>query len=182
MRLFLIRHAPGRDEGRLAGWRDIDADCTDTAAFGWMRARLPQDIAAIRSPARRCMQTAAGLGLDAAAPVEGLWEQHYGEWENLPFAKLPDLGNLSSAVLAGHRPEGGENFFDMAARVIPVLRGLDQDTAIVAHAGTVRAGLSLITGPAALAFEVAPLSLTVIRRAGRDWAVEVVNLTMPRSG
>ena len=180
MRLYLIRHAPGLDEGRLAGRRDIPADCSDRAGFDWLTAALPTGAAAIRSPALRCEQTAAALGL-AADPVEALWEQNHGICEGMRLDKLPDLGPLSTAALAGHRNEGGENFFDMAARVIPVLRGLTAETVIVGHAGTVRAALSIITGPAALSFEVSPLSLTVLRRAGRDWAVEAVNLTRVRT-
>lgn len=176
MRVWLIRHAPGMDGGALAGRRDIDADCSDSAALSRLAARLPNGATALRSPARRCVQTAEALGLDATED-ERLWEQSFGQWEGLPYDKLPDLGRLSPMALAGHRPEGGENFMDMAARVIPVLRGLDRDTVIVAHAGTVRAALSLVVGPAALAFSVAPLSLTVMRPAGRDWAVEGVNLT-----
>lgn len=176
MRVWLIRHAPGMDGGALAGRRDIDADCSDSAALSRLAARLPNGAGALRSPARRCAQTAAALGLDATEDAR-LWEQSFGQWEGLPHGKLPDLGRLSPMALAGHRPEGGESFMDMAGRVIPVLRGLDRDTVIVAHAGTVRAALSLVVGPAALAFSVAPLSLTVMQPAGRDWAVEGVNLT-----
>jgi alpha-ribazole phosphatase len=49
---------------------------------------------------------------------------------------------------------------------------------IVAHAGTVRAGLALALGsvPAALAFEVAPLSLTRLCRHDGAFSVACVNL------
>ena len=67
----------------------------------------------------------------------------------------------------------------MAARVLPKLKALDEDTLIVGHAGTVRAGLSLVVGHAALSFHVAPLSLTILRRSGGDWSVEAVNITPP---
>ncbi|MFN4102671.1 MAG: histidine phosphatase family protein, partial [Pararhodobacter sp.] len=82
-------------------------------------------------------------------------------------------------ALARHRPEGGESFLDMAARVQPLLDGLREDTLIVGHAGTVRAALALVVGAQALSFSVAPLSLTILRRAGDDWAVEAVNITGP---
>ena len=41
-----------------------------------------------------------------------------------------------------------------------------------------RAALSMVVGPAALSFAVAPLSLTALQRvgAGADWAVQTVNL------
>ena len=38
--LLLIRHAPPLNGGRLAGRRDIDADCSDSAAFAAMAARI----------------------------------------------------------------------------------------------------------------------------------------------
>lgn len=175
MRLLLIRHAPPLHDGCLAGRRDIDADCTDHGAFARLGTYLPQGATHWSSAARRCRQTAAGLGLKPQ-PFDDLWEQDYGRWEGLPFAELPDLGPLSAAELAAHRPDGGESFDDMSRRVQGRLARAPQgDTIVVAHAGTVRAALSMVVGPAALSFSIAPLSLTVMRRAGDDWAVEEVN-------
>lgn len=176
-RLFLIRHAPPLNEGRLAGRRDVPADCGDQAGFATMRAHLPENAARWCSPALRCRMTADALGLDAPDLHDSLWEQDYGAWEGLPFDQLPDLGPLAPADLARHRPEGGESFADMAARAVPRLAMASGDTVVVAHAGTVRAGLSMVVGPAALSFAIAPLSLTILRKAGSDWAVEAVNLT-----
>ncbi|TGN35032.1 histidine phosphatase family protein, partial [Paracoccus liaowanqingii] len=130
----------------------------------------------VASPARRCRQTAAALGLTPDRFEPALWEQDLGAWEGLPPEALPDLGPLPPDALARHRPEGGESFDDMAGRVIPVLQALERDTVLIAHAGTVRAALSMVVGPAALSFAVAPLSLTVLRRAGDAWAVDCVNL------
>lgn len=186
VRLAILRHAPALTDGRLAGRSDVDADCSGDAAFRQMRQRiealLGADLRALSSPARRCLQTAAALGLGTPPTRPELWEQDYGAWEGLAYDRLPDLGPLAARDLARHRPEGGESFEDMAARVHPLLRALTRDTLIVAHAGTVRAGLSLVVGPAALSFTVAPLSLTVLSRSGRDghdaeWAIEAVNLT-----
>lgn len=173
--ITLIRHAPPLTEGRLAGRRDVAADCGDRAAFARLRLRLPQDTQTLCSPARRCLQTAATLGL-AAVPDDALWEQDYGAWEGLLYEELPDIGRCDPTTLAAHRPRNGESFDDMAARVLPLLKALSQDTVIVAHAGTVRAGLSLVVGAAALCFSVAPLSMTVLNRAGEDWAVVCANV------
>lgn len=177
-RLYLIRHATPLHEGRLAGRRDIAADCSDAAAFAAIRARIAHVPQVWTSPALRCRQTADALGL-SGDPHEALWEQDYGAWEDQPFDQLPDLGRLAPDELARHRPEGGESFADMVARVLPRLAEAQQDTVIVAHAGTVRAALSLVVGPAALSFAISPLSLTILRRAGADWSVEAVNLTAP---
>jgi len=177
MRLAILRHAPSLSDGLLAGRRDVPADCSDRTALARLSTRLDPNAQVIASPALRCRQTADALGLEPARLEPLLWEQDMGAWEGLPPERLPDLGPLPPAALARHRPEGGESFDDMAARVFPVLRGLDRDSLIVAHAGTVRAALALVVGPAALSFAVAPLSLTVLRRAGNAWAVEAVNIT-----
>lgn len=173
MRLDLIRHAPALHGGRLAGRRDVAADCSDADALTWLRRAIgPGEV--LLSPALRCRQTAAALGLvgreDAA-----LWEQDFGDWEGLEFAALPDLGPLSSEALAAHRPPGGESFDDICARVQPVLTDVLADSVVVAHAGVVRAALALVVGARALSFAVAPLSLTRMRFQGGVWSVEFVN-------
>lgn len=178
-KILILRHAPALTGGTLAGRRDVDADCSAAADFAWMRDRIGTVPRVIASPARRCLQTAQALGLGVADTRPALWEQDHGVWEGMAYADLPDLGTLSAADLARHRPEGGESFEDMAARVRPELQLLTADTLIIAHAGTVRAGLSLVTGPAALSFHVAPLSLTVLHRHGDHWSVEAVNVTAP---
>lgn len=179
VKLMILRHAPPLSNGRLAGRTDVEADCGDAAACDWMRARIGHPGEVLCSPARRCRQTASALGLRADRTADWLWEQDYGAWEGLPYGELPDLGTLPPAELASHRPEGGESFDDMAARIHAGIAGLGRDTLLVAHAGTVRAALALVVGPAALSFSVAPLSLTVLRRAGAGWAVDAVNVTAP---
>ncbi|WCR11831.1 histidine phosphatase family protein [Paracoccus stylophorae] len=178
-RLLILRHAVPLTDGCLAGRTDVDADCSAVDAFDWMRARIGPVQHVLSSPARRCLQTAGALKLLPDATSAALWEQDYGAWEGLAYDALPDLGRLPPAELARHRPEGGESFDDLVARTLPLLQGLARDTLIVGHAGTVRAALSMVVGPAALSFSVAPLSLTVLRRAGADWAVEAVNITAP---
>ncbi|SNS95244.1 alpha-ribazole phosphatase [Antarctobacter heliothermus] len=126
----------------------------------------------VASPALRCRQTAAALwpGCDVDSDAR-LWEQDFGAQEGMPFGDIPDLGLMSTQDLADHRPPGGESFADMVARITPALTELAAQArhagpvAIVAHAGTVRAGLALAldTVPAALAFEVAPWSVTRLR-------------------
>jgi len=100
-----------------------------------------------------------------------LWEQDFGVWDGRDYGDLPDLGTLGGPALAHHAPEGGESFSDMAARVAPALHDAaraalaEGPVAVVAHAGTVRAGLALalddVSG--ALAFEVGHLSATRLR-------------------
>ena len=172
-RLLIVRHAPLAQPG-LAGRRDVAADCGDKAALDWLGGQLA-GLPLLSSPARRCRQTCAAMGL-APQIVDALWEQDFGQWES---RGIPDLGPLSPADLAAHRPEAGESFLDMAARVQPVLQAATGALAIVAHAGTVRAALALAVGPAALSFAVAPLSLTILIRSPGGWGVEAVNRIAP---
>lgn len=179
--ILLIRHAPQINGGRLAGRRDVPADCSDAAAFAALAAAAGAVDALVASPALRCVQTAGALWPGRAPELDArFWEQDFGDWEGLPFADLPDIGPLSGADLAAHRPPGGESFAELCARLAPGFDDLAARggrVALVAHAGVVRAALSRAVGAVAggLAFQVAPLSLTRIVVAGGGWSVAEVN-------
>lgn len=179
--LVLIRHAPARTEGRLCGRTDVPADCSDAARFAALRQALGAPGRLITSPALRCRQTAEALWPGLAAEEDPrLWEQDFGTWEGQAPGDLPDLGPLGAAELARHRPPGGESFADLCARTTPALATLATGgrVTVIAHAGTVRAALALALGavPVALAFEVAPLSLTRLTAlSGGAWSVGAVN-------
>ena len=166
--IMLIRHAPALTEGRMAGRRDVAADCSDALALAALRGAVGAVDNWRISPAQRCVQTAAALEPELAPMQDArLWEQDFGAWEGVPFAELPDLGVLSGAALAAHRPQQGESFLDVYARVVPALQdacALGGRVVIVAHAGVIRAALGLALGAAelGLAFQIAPLSLTTI--------------------
>jgi alpha-ribazole phosphatase len=182
--LLLIRHAPAETGGRLCGRRDVPARLDDTAALARLSAALTGVRQVVTSPALRCRQTAEALFPSVAPDLDArLWEQDFGAEDGMAYADLPDLGPLPREALAERRPPGGESFADMAARVIQALEALaatDGPVAVVAHAGTVRAGLALAIGsvPAALAFEVAPLSLTRLRCFDGAFSVACVNLSV----
>ncbi|MEE4120320.1 MAG: histidine phosphatase family protein [Paracoccaceae bacterium] len=182
--LVLVRHAPAETGGRLCGRRDVSARLDDADALARLAGALAPCARVVASPARSYHQTAEALSPGRVADADPrLWEQDFGEHEGLEPAALPDLGPLDLVALARHAPPGGESFADMVARAAPALTDLAESAggsgpvAVVAHAGTVRAGLALALGcvPAALAFEVAPLSLTRLRLAGGGWSVGLVN-------
>lgn len=185
--LLLIRHAPLEDQGRLTGRRDLTVSI-DPAAIQALAALIgPVDHIAV-SPAIRCRQTAAALwpGRDAVQD-EALWEQDFGAWEGVSYAHLPDLGPMAPDDLARTAPPGGESFAQVCARIVPALERLacrGGRVAVVAHAGTVRAGLSRALGSvgAALAFRVAPLSLTELEPSPLGWAIGCVNLRAQGGG
>lgn len=175
--LLLVRHAPSHPAGKLYGRTDVAADVTDAAAIAALRQEAGPIDGWVSSPALRCRQTLAAIWDDASGVTEDprLWEQDFGDWDGLSHADVPDIGALAPAQLAAHRPPGGESFRDVCGRVQPALLEWigHRDggrLAIVAHAGVVRAALALALkgagrdAPAmALSFEVAPLSLTIVR-------------------
>ncbi len=183
--LILIRHAPAITDGRLAGRRDVPAELGDGPAVKRLRAAFDSIDHVVTSPALRCRQTAAALFPDRALSEDTrLWEQDFGRQEGCKFEDLPDLGELSRTELAEVAPPDGESFAMMVARVAPALQELtgramdDGPIAVVAHAGTVRAGLALALGDvsAALAFEIEPLSVTRLRSLPGALSVMSVNV------
>ena len=171
--LILVRHAPSDAGGRVCGRLDLPALVPDAAALAPLRAALAGARVRAASPALRCRQTAEAIwGGELIETDARLWEQDMGAWEGTPARDLPDLGPLSLPDLARHRPPDGESFADAVRRMAPALerladraRGGGGPVAAVAHAGTSRAGIALATGSVAtaLAFEIAPLSLTRLR-------------------
>lgn len=191
--LLLVRHARSTTPGLLAGQSDVAAVLPPAAALAQARhclARLGESLPTrvFTSPALRCRQTAQALLPDVPLTEDTrLWEQNFGAWEGREAASLPDLGPLSRAALAAHRPPGGESFLDLAARAVPALQDIAAggSALIVAHAGTVRAALGLALGDVAqaLVFEVAPFSATLLRTLpGGDWSIGFVNLPLLGNG
>jgi len=182
--LILIRHAPAATDGRLCGRADVPLTGGNDAAMIRMAQSLDGIAEVVASPALRCRQTARAIFPKADPALDArLWEQDFGDEDGMLLGDLPDLGPMSRDDLASRRAPGGESFADMAARATPALEAAlraDAPVAVVAHAGTVRAGLALALGsvPAALAFEVAPLSLTRLRRLGDAWSIISVNVML----
>lgn len=180
--LILIRHAPACDGGCLAGRRDVSARIPPDRVLADLRLRIGA-ARLVASPALRCLQTAAALWPDQTPAQDArLWEQDFGSWEGVAYGDLPDLGPLAASELARYRPPQGESFVDLCARVQPALTDLAGQggrIAVVAHAGVVRSGLAHALGsiPAALAFQVAPLSITrlVVPSGAAGWSVACVN-------
>ncbi|PTV97231.1 alpha-ribazole phosphatase [Rhodobacter aestuarii] len=182
--LLLIRHAPAANGGCLAGRRDVPADLPEEAVIAATRAALGEEVQLVASPALRCQQTAAALFPNTTPSFdERLWEQDFGAWEGVPFKDLPDIGQMTREALAHHRPPGGESFADQCARVHPALTDLAGQggrIAVVAHAGVVRAALSLAMGHLAsgLAFDISPFSVTkLLALPNGHWVISNVNRT-----
>lgn len=116
MDLLLWRHADAEDA--TPGQNDMDRRLTarghgQAEAMGrWLRKRLPPDAGVLVSPARRCQETARGLGrpfqtVAALAPDQG-WEAvlQATKWPRSPRPVLvighqPALGELAAQLMCG---------------------------------------------------------------------------------
>lgn len=182
--LVLIRHAEADHQGRLIGRTDVGLSEDGRASLAAMTKGLPPMVEVWVSPAARCQTSAKALWSDIDLTEDArLWEQDFGDWDGLLYTELPDVGLKSRGELAELAAPGGESFTDLCFRVGPVLRAAaDQaraegPVAIVAHAGIVRAGLAMAleSVPEGLAFEIDPLSATILRCLPDGFAIRRVN-------
>lgn len=201
--VFMVRHAPVVGQhGRCYGITDVECDTGDAKAFAGLAAILP-DAEALWTvtPLSRTKRTADAVwaARKAAPPayrtVPDLIEQSFGDWQGKTYAELGAYGQGDARATHRHwltmadiKPEGGESFVEVCARVA---RGIDlvldsakgKKIAMVCHGGVIRAGLAYalgITPEAALAISVDTLSVTRLDRfdgpgRGHSWRVAYVN-------
>jgi broad specificity phosphatase PhoE len=202
-RLWWVRHAPVSSDGRVYGRADLSCDCSDTALFTGLAAKLPREAVWVTSDLRRTHETAAAIvhaGLPGPRVIPGpdaivmpdLAEQDFGEWQGLTYAELQEsrAGEFHRFwhAPADVAPPGGESFVAVVKRVSQAIHRLvethsGKDIIAVAHGGTIRAALALALGldpEAALAFTIENCSVTRIDRIdgpamGHGWRVVTVN-------
>ena len=197
-RWWWIRHAPvptGRNI--VYGQMDLDADCSETAAFEGLAKTLPATAILVTSDLKRTQQTAdairqAGLDLPPAIVEPDLREQHFGDWQGMTHDAFSALREATPhrhwRVPAFIQPPNGENFVHLIARVTPAIHRLSaehagRDIVAVTHGGTIRAALSLALGldpETALAFATQNLGITRLdlitdRADGVAWRINAVN-------
>lgn len=186
---FWIRHAPATMHGRFCGRSDPPLDNETTDKYRAIAHALPKGCRAFASPLLRARRTldrliAAGFTPGNVVYSTKIAEQNFGSMEGKPYADvgLPD----GADALAAWRPEDGESFTDVCARVRQFAADVGRDhtaenICLVSHAGAIRAALTLAHGlsPAeGLGIAVEPLSLThlSLSEAG-DWTVHTSNRT-----
>jgi len=148
--IFLRHPRPDAPAGLCYGRTDL---CTGPGATDEIAAALaetPPLSRVLASPARRCRALAAGLAdRDGVALSfdERLWEMDFGAWEGRIW---DDIDRAGSDVWADdpwrRAPPGGETFAAVHARVAAALEGLAPGTAVVCHAGPIRAARMLLQG------------------------------------
>ncbi len=173
MNLWWIRHMPVEKTGCYIGQTDIPALIPEYQAN--LAMPLPEEALWFATPMLRTIDTAHWLMSHSTAPLRmapELLEQHFGKWEGKHYDEVwreeEILRDWSKPETI--RPEGGENFLDVCARVDGWLEKQLAENAtnhliIIAHAGSIRAGLRhalTITPAQALAFQVDYGSITQV--------------------
>ncbi len=153
--LALLRHAPTawNDAGRLQGRADPRITPASRAALaGWMLPAPWAGWPVLTSPLRRCVETAAALGLDAT-PEPALIEMDWGGYEGQTLAALRAAGGAAFAAAEARgldfTPPGGESPRAVQARLTPLLVRLAaarMSCLGITHRGVIRALCALALG------------------------------------
>jgi alpha-ribazole phosphatase len=151
--LRCARHGPVVFEQRCYGRMDLPPaeDPRSSAELLFRALVMPSPLAIWTSPLRRCREVAAELARLSSAALEideRLAEIDFGEWEGLAWGEIEQRHPSSFRTwVSGWReeaPPGGETLHALETRVRAWLkefcaRGQMESSAIIAHAGVIRA-------------------------------------------
>lgn len=153
--LYLIRHTTPRIEADICyGQLNIDvADSFEEEAQDVLRWLPPVEII-LTSPLLRAQRLAVRLAQEQRCELRTdsrLMEKDFGEWEGKPWHGIPRSEvNAWAADILKYVPAGGESAQQLMQRVQNFLRDVaqlpQQNIAVVAHGGSIRAMLALIGG------------------------------------
>ena len=147
MILWLVRHArPLVAPGTCYGALDLDADAELTQAAAMQLAQaLPQSIAVLVSPLKRCQQLAESLQAlrpDLHFSTDArLSEMDFGSWEGVAWSDIPrEAVDAWTADFAHHRFGGKESANDVLMRVSKAWDDVQgRSTLWIAHSGVAQA-------------------------------------------
>ncbi|MCB1451998.1 MAG: histidine phosphatase family protein [Nitratireductor sp.] len=144
MTLIFLRHpTPEVAPGTCYGQTDLDIAAEGHGQIEAALLSTPPVTRILASPARRCRKLALALAQrDSIEPEfdHRLWEMHMGEFEGLLWRDIPR--ELSEGWLSdpfNNPTPGGESFRQVQERVLDAIANADAGTAIVCHAGPIRA-------------------------------------------
>jgi broad specificity phosphatase PhoE len=178
-------------DARSAGKNDTGTALDDRAiaALAVWRQRWHARLAggarkvprALTSPAAIARASAQAAGFEAT-PDKALADANYGAWQGKRLTDLAHGGPDSTKALAAwthdpcfRPPGGGESFDDVRLRASAWLDALpESEGSVIAftHASVIRAAILHALGAPSAGFrsvEVAPLSVTALRRAEHGW-------------
>ena len=173
-RIYLVRHGmpeKSTSEKEYIGVTDLPLSMRGSAEAAQLGRYFLQHLSAtttvriLTSPLHRCRQTAeeiqrvlsdGGIRLPEPLVVEALHEIDLGEWEGKSVREIrkrfPDAYEARGHALGTYHTPGGESFLEAGIRfrkaIEACLSDMDESEIllIVAHAGVIRAYLSLLTG------------------------------------
>ncbi len=178
-RLLLVRHGSTAAVRAAAFGADEPLDESGVAGAARLRSRLPGRFSLLVSPARRALETAAGLGSPLVVPE--LAECDFGSWAGRSLSEIDpsDLGPWMTDPDAA--PHGGESLTALLARVgawLDEQASLDGTAVAVTHGGVVKAAVvhALSAPPSAFwRVDVSPLGITELHAHDGRWTVTRVN-------
>ncbi len=164
-KICLIRHGKRDGEKAFVGMTDIPLNQEGREETEILSKHLPSAVGIgkappliFNSPLKRCVETAGIIAkaYPGVKPVvkEDLHEINLGAWEGRTRAEIksefPDEYAKRGANIGTYRIPGGESFLDCGRRFssaveeIRDISGKDRDIIIVAHAGVIRAYLTML--------------------------------------
>ena len=186
--LLLVRHAPTSATRASAFPADEGLDERGRESAAALATVLPRRAEAITSPARRCRETAAAAGLEAAIDGE-IADCDFGSWAGRSLADVneTDPEAVRSWMLDPESaPHGGESLAVFGARIARWLDAQAEhgDGRIVAitHGEVIKAAVVHALGAPLLAFwriDAAPLACTELHAHDGRWTVTRLNCAAP---
>ncbi len=153
--LYLIRHTTPRIEtGICYGQLDVDvADSFEKEAQDVLHWLPPVELI-LTSPLLRAQRLAERLAREQHCELRTdsrLMEKDFGTWEGKPWDDIPrNEVDAWAADILGYVPAGGESAQQLTQRLQSFLHDVAQlprqNVAVVAHSGSIRAMLALISG------------------------------------
>ncbi|WP_445151594.1 histidine phosphatase family protein [Baekduia sp. Peel2402] len=184
LRVLFICHAATADTRRAAFGGDGPLLEGAARRVGDLAAHLPKARAVLRSDARCTRETADALGLGETAAFDaGVADWDFGSWGGRALA---DVEASSPDALLTWRsdpasaPHGGESLVALLARTRAWLDALDGDGVRIAvtHPSVIRAAVVCgleVPEEAFWTIDIAPISVTELRRRGTRWRVARIN-------
>ncbi len=141
--IFLRHPTPDVEPGTCYGQTDLDI-----AGIGHQQIERALELTPpvkhiLASPALRCRKLAVSIAERDQVEIqfdERLWEMHMGEFEGMLWKEIDrEKSTEWFKDPFNNPPPGGESFADVQSRVLQALTKATTETAIVCHAGVIRA-------------------------------------------
>ncbi len=181
LRLTLVAHAATRATREAAFPSDEPLEPLGATKAAAMAASLGRVDEARTSPARRAVQTAAALGLDAAVdPALADLDLRRGAGRSLADIETSDADGLRRwASDPAAAPHGGESIESLLRRVADWLDEMARREGrllAVTHAAIIRAAIVVALDAHPRTFwriDVEPLAVAVLRKCRGDWTLRL---------